>query len=159
LIQVSGRAGRAEKPGEVIVQTHHPDHPLLNTLLTHGYAGVAAMELAHREAARFPPYTHMLLLRAEAKTEQACVAFLQAAKEMMAAQLELDARDQTVELLGPMPAPMPRRAGFVRYQLLLNCADRPRRQRLIASVLDSLHALPQARKVRWSIDVDPMELY
>src|SRR5690606_17508644 len=83
LIQVAGRAGRADRPGEVLLQTHHPDHPLLQTLVHGGYHAFADAELAQREAAGFPPFAHLALLRAEAKHVDAPMQFLRAAKELL----------------------------------------------------------------------------
>ncbi|HEY0503579.1 MAG TPA: primosomal protein N' [Lysobacter sp.] len=153
LIQVAGRAGRADKPGEVLLQTHHPQHPLLATLLSGGYHAFAEAELAQREAAAFPPFAHLALLRAEAKQVELANAFLLAARAALA---EVGAE---VELAGPLPAPMPRRAGFQRMQLLLSSPDRRRLHGVLDAALPAIHALPDARKVRWSLDVDPLDLY
>jgi len=98
LIQVAGRAGRAEKRGEVWLQTHHPDHPLLNTLINGGYHAFAEAELQQREAAGFPPFAHLALLRAEAPHSEAALNFLQVAKQRLRAQ------DPTLEMHGPLPA-------------------------------------------------------
>jgi primosomal protein N' (replication factor Y) len=152
LIQVAGRAGRAERAGEVWLQTHHPGHPLLGTLIEGGYHAFADAELAQREAAGFPPFAHLALLRAEARHADAPMAFLQAARASLG-----DA--DGLEVHGPLPAPMPRRAGLQRAQLLVSAGDR----RVLHAALDAwlplLHALPDARKVRWSLDVDPVDLY
>ena len=85
LIQVAGRAGRAQRPGEVRLQTHHPDHPLLNTLIQGGYHAFAENELEQRQAAGFPPFAHLALLRAEAKHVEAAEAFLRIAKSLCSA--------------------------------------------------------------------------
>jgi primosomal protein N' (replication factor Y) len=151
LIQVAGRAGRAEKPGEVWLQTHHPDHPLLATLIAGGYRAFADGELAQREAAGFPPFAHLALLRAEAKRAEAVSAFLHAAKAQFPAA--------GIGLHGPMPAPMPRRAGFQRMQLLLSAPDRKALHAALDAAVPRLYELPEARKVRWSLDVDPVDLY
>jgi primosomal protein N' (replication factor Y) len=162
LVQVAGRAGRADKPGEVLLQTHHPDHPLLHLLLDGGYAAFAEAELAQREAAAFPPFAYMALLRAEAKHADAPTAFLHAAKAIIdpAHDARPAAGDQRAfETIGPLPAPMPKRAGMHRAQLLLSA---PRRRDLHAALdaaLPAIYALPEARKVRWSLDVDPVDLY
>jgi primosomal protein N' (replication factor Y) (superfamily II helicase) len=154
LIQVTGRAGRAEWPGEVLLQTHHPEHPMLNTLLAGGYPAVAALELAQREAAGFPPYAHIALLRAEALQENDVNTFLreahQACRQISQNQIELSA---------PMPAPMARRAGKMRGQLLLSALQRPILQKVLQSWVQDLYELKSARKVRWSLDVDPVDLY
>jgi primosomal protein N' (replication factor Y) (superfamily II helicase) len=162
LIQVAGRAGRAEKPGEVLLQTHHPEHALLQTLIHGGYHAFAETELAQREAAGFPPYAHLALLRAEAQHADTPIQFLHAAKAILqpyaAPHLRTTAPDG-LTLEGPVPAPMPRRAGMYRAQLLLTA---PRRRDLHAALdaaLPAIHALPEARRTRWSLDVDPIDLY
>ena len=160
LIQVSGRAGRAERPGEVLLQTHHPDHPLLTGLLNGGYRAFADSELGEREAAGFPPFAHLALLRAEASTQAAVDAFFADAK-VLALTLRRALAEASVglNLHGPIAAPMARRAGQVRAQLLLSAAQRPARQALLRDWIPALYELPSARRVRWSIDVDPIDLY
>ncbi|MFC5570309.1 primosomal protein N' [Lysobacter yangpyeongensis] len=153
LIQVAGRAGRAAQPGDVLLQTHHPQHALLATLLGGGYRAFAEAELAQREAAGFPPFAHLALLRAEAKQLEATHAFLQAARAALR-----DAGD-ALELHGPLPAPMPRRAGYQRAQLLLSAPERRTLHAALDAALPAIHALPEARRVRWSLDVDPVDLY
>ena len=152
LIQVAGRAGRAALPGEVLLQTHHPDHPLLGTLLNGGYPAVAALQLAEREAAGFPPYTHLAMLRAEAGTEAEVQGFRQEARTALEGR-------EGVSVNGPMPAPMARRAGMARGQLLLEAAQRGPLHAALNAALPALHALRSARRVRWSLDVDPTDLY
>ncbi len=159
LIQVSGRAGRAERPGEVLLQTHHPDHPLLAALLGGGYRAFADSELAEREAAGFPPYAHLALLRAEAPTHEAVSAFFAEAKALALTLRAAHPHAAGLALHGPIPAPMARRAGQVRAQLLLSAAQRPARQALLARWIPALYELASARRVRWSIDVDPIDLY
>jgi primosomal protein N' (replication factor Y) len=152
LIQVAGRAGRAERPGEVWLQTHHPDNALLHTLVNGGYHAFAEAELLQREAAGFPPFAHLALMRAEAKQVEQANEFLAAVKQLIPAE-------SSVERYGPMPAPMPRRAGFQRTQLLLSAEQRRPLHGLLAQLMAQVYALPQARRVRWSLDVDPMDLY
>ena len=161
LIQVAGRAGRAQKPGQVWLQTHHPDHPLLNTLINGGYHAFANAELQQREAANFPPFSYLALLRAEAKHAGAADAFLQACKAILARHLPRAGADPSdkVELQGPLPAPMSRRAGMHRAQLLLCAGSRRRLQAALDDALPSIYELPEARRVRWSLDVDPVDLY
>ena len=151
LVQVAGRAGRADKPGAVLLQTHHPDHPLLQTLVTQGYHAFADGELAEREAAGFPPFAHMALLRAEAKHGDPVMHFLQAAKR--------HAADVAIEVHGPLAAPMPRRAGYQRMQLILSSPSRAALQSVLDAWVPLLYAMPEARRVRWSLDVDPADLY
>src|SRR5690606_13497685 len=125
IVQVAGRAGRAQRPGEVLIQTHHPEHPLLATLVGKGYAAFAEAALAEREAAGLPPVAAMALLRPEAATADAPQAFLSAARQLLAAP-------RGVDVLGPAPAPMERRAGRYRAQLLLKSAQRDRLQSALA---------------------------
>ena len=151
--QVGGRAGRAEKAGRVLLQTRHPDHPLLQTLVRRGYGAFARESLAERRQAGLPPYSHQALLRAEAPSPKAPMAFLE---EAAGAAGTLASGE--VEIWGPVPAPMERRAGRVRAQLLLQSADRGRLQRLLQAWTPALGKLKSARRVRWSIDVDPQEM-
>jgi primosomal protein N' (replication factor Y) len=153
ITQVAGRAGRADQAGEVLIQTHHPDHPLLRTLLTEGYQAFAAAALAERREAELPPYVNMALMRAEATDAQAPSRFLSEAVKL-ANELGLPG----VTLLGPIPSPMERRAGRYRAQLLVQAPQRADLHRLLDAWLPPLGQLPAGRKVRWSIDVDPMEM-
>jgi primosomal protein N' (replication factor Y) len=155
LIQVAGRAGRAERRGEVLLQTHHPQHPLLHTLIQGGYHAFAETELALRQTAGFPPFAHLALLRAEAKSMDAATAFLEAANTLLGDI----APHADVQRHGPLPAPMPRRAGYQRAQLLLSSGERRRLHALLDALVPLLYASPQARRVRWSLDVDPVDLY
>ena len=163
LIQVAGRAGRAEKPGEVLLQTHHPEHPLLQTLISGGYHAFAEGELVQREAAGFPPFAYLALLRAEAKHADAPMQFLHAAKSMLApasrAQGQGHDGNEALAVHGPIPAPMPKRAGMHRAQLILSAPNRRALHAALDAAVPALHALPEARKVRWSLDVDPVDLY
>jgi len=149
--QVAGRAGRAELPGEVWLQTRHPDHPLLQRLLSGGYAGFAEAALAERREAGLPPFGHLALLRAEAHGQQPPMDFLLAAAATI---------DQSADLAcwGPVPAPMQRRAGRYRAQLLLHASGRAQLHVALDQWQSALTELPQARLVRWSIDVDPQDL-
>ena len=166
LIQVAGRGGRASKPGAVLLQTHHPEHPLLTTLLGGGYPAFAALELAQREGAGFPPYGYLALLRAEGPDDAAVREFLVDAKEAFEKQPDafVASRNRTgpvtdLAIHGPLPAPMPRRAGRARMQLHLHSAKRPVLQAALAASIPLVYALKSARKVRWSLDVDPVDLY
>ncbi len=156
LVQVAGRAGRAQRAGTVLLQTHHPDHPLLQTLIAGGYHAFADDELALREAAGLPPFAHLALLRAEGTHVEAPFGFLRAARAVFK-----DGADEraAVAVSDPMPAPMPRRAGLHRAQLLLSAPNRPALHALLDTATAALYALPDARKTRWSLDVDPADLY
>ena len=152
IVQVAGRAGRARKPGAVWLQTLHPDHPLLQTILRHGYAAAAERLLAERREAGLPPYTHLALLRAEAKQQADVDAFLAAARTFAPGSAQID-------VVGPMPAPMPRRAGMHRAQMLFNALTRAALQGSLPDFVARVRALREARRVRWSLDVDPLDLY
>ena len=154
LVQVAGRAGRGERPGQVWIQTRYPDNPLLRTLVRDGYAAFAREALAERAAAAMPPYSHQALLRADATDMKHAEAFVEAAVHAARAQAV-----RGVELWGPVPAPMTRRAGRHRVHLLLQAPQREPLHRLLRGVVPQFAALPQARRVRWSVDVDPVDLY
>ena len=153
VIQVAGRAGRGERPGEVLIQTRHPEHPLLHTLLEHGYDAFATQHLEERRGAGLPPFGALALLRAESVDAQAPYRFLEAAAAQGA-----DAAGGRVELLGPVPAPMERREGRHRAQLLIRAEARPALQGFLEAWHPGLSDLPGVRRVRWSLDVDPSEL-
>ncbi len=153
ITQVAGRAGRAERAGEVLLQTHHPEHPLLQLLLREGYSRFARESLAERAAAALPPFSHLALLRAEAVDAGAPRNFLQEVREH-----GLQLGQTGVLLMGPVPAPMERRAGRYRAQLLLQAPDRRSLHTLLGRLVPELGKLPSARRVRWSLDVDPQEM-
>lgn len=152
LTQVAGRAGRSATPGEVVVQTHQPDHPQLQRWLRDGYAGLSRELLEERRLTSFPPFAHLALVRADALDASAALDFLQKAASMITI-------GRSIDKLGPVPAPMERRANRVRAQLLLRSPSRPELQRLLAELVPQLGTLPGARRVRWSVDVDPIDLY
>ncbi|MET0226124.1 MAG: helicase-related protein, partial [Dokdonella sp.] len=153
VVQVAGRAGRAERAGTVILQTHDPAHPLLATLLNGGYHALARQLLKDRRDARLPPFAQFALLRAESKDKSALNAFLGAAMKAAA-----DVGD-AIALHGPLDAPMPRRAGAFRGQILVEAAERAALQAFLPRWLDEVGAIPGERRLRWSIDVDPIDLY
>ena len=157
-VQVAGRAGRAEEPGKVIIQSHLADHPLLVQLTEQGYPAFAEQALSERRGAGLPPFAHLALLRGEAHKPGQAEAFLDDActyAEQLCAELKLNG----IELLGPVPAPMERRAGRFRAQLLLQCSSRAPLHKLLAHWLPVLEAMPAGRAVRWSLDVDPIDLF
>ncbi|MCO5624668.1 primosomal protein N', partial [Pseudomonas aeruginosa] len=158
IVQVAGRAGRAEEPGRVLIQTHLADHPLLVQLTEDGYFAFAEQALSERRAAGLPPFAHLALLRAEAHKPGQAEAFLDSACSA-AEQLLEQMGGPEVELLGPVPAPMERRAGKHRAQLLLQCMSRAPLHRLLTPWLQSLEQLPGGRQVRWSLDIDPIDLF
>jgi primosomal protein N' (replication factor Y) len=154
LMQVAGRAGRADRPGEVLIQTHNPDHPLLSKLITEGYSHFTTLALSERQSALLPPYAHLALLRAEALQKEKPLAFLQEVKKIALSLMPKDAF-----ILGPIPAPMEKRAGRFRAQLLLQSTQRQLLQSSLPSLIKEIESLKIAKRVRWSLDVDPIEMF
>jgi primosomal protein N' (replication factor Y) len=152
IVQVAGRAGRGERPGEVLIQTEFPAHPLLTGLLCEGYEGFAQTALQERREASWPPFSRLAAVRDSAATAEAALTFLAEARA-------LAGRLQGVRLLGPVPAAMARRAGRHHAQLLLESDDRGRLHRFLDAWLPRVESLPSARRVRWALDVDPIELF
>ncbi|MFK5948907.1 MAG: primosomal protein N' [Methylococcales bacterium] len=154
IIQVAGRAGRAEKPGTVILQTRQPDHPLLTVLLKQGYNSFAQSALAERQQAMLPPYSSQALLRAYAPNPIDPQAFL---KKVCGIIQSLE--NYNCLILGPVSAPMAKRAGNYHFQLLLQNNQRKYLQLLLDQLIPELYSLKEAKKVHWSLDVDPVDLY
>jgi primosomal protein N' (replication factor Y) len=154
LTQVAGRVGRAGQPGEVLLQTHQPQHPLLRLLVEQGYDAFAAAVREDRQRSGLPPYAYLGLLRAEAPHEGTALSFLQQARAQL---VMIDTG--VVDVLGPAPAGMERRAGNFRAQLLLRSASRAALHRVLRAWLPILEALPVLRALRWSLDVDPVDLF
>ena len=152
LVQVSGRAGRASKAGRVILQTHYPDHPLLQTLVGEGYAAYAAQLLQERKSRGLPPYGHLLMLRAEAQDMASAENCLLGIRQ----QCENGIPGQ-VTLVGPMPAAMQRRSGRYRAQLLALCTSRRAAQKAADLLSNSAENDKTAKRLRWSLDIDPLD--
>jgi primosomal protein N' (replication factor Y) len=148
LLQVAGRAGRASADGEVLIQTSLPGHPLFAALAQGDYEAFATTLAAEREALHLPPFSFQAWLRAEAHSMEAVMAFLRAARAC--------ARPEGVTLYDPVPAPLARKAGKARAQLLVEADSRSALQAFLGPWLASLNAL-RARQVRWALDVDPVE--
>ena len=154
IIQVAGRAGRESRVGEVLIQTAFPAHPFWSRLMEGGYAGVAREALEERRAASWPPFSRLALVRSAATRRNDAHAFLDSAAGFIAGLSR-----GRLRVLGPVEAPMARRAGRYRAQLLLQSADRRLLHDVLRRLRPMLEADPAARKVRWSIDVDPVELF
>ncbi|ALR74808.1 primosomal protein N' [[Enterobacter] lignolyticus] len=152
--QVSGRAGRAGKQGEVVLQTHHPEHPLLQTLLYKGYDEFAQQALAERQTLQLPPWTSHVLIRAEDHDNQQAPLFLQQLRNLLQAS---PLADDKLWLLGPVPALAPKRGGRWRWQIVLQHPSRLRLQHVIGGAMALVNTLPASRKVKWVLDVDPIE--
>ena len=155
LLQVSGRAGRAEKPGRVILQSLHCDHPLVQTLVRDGYHPFAELILQERHITQLPPYRYLALLRAESKRPEIALEFLKMARQEAHALLP---SSPDLHYLGPLPAMIERRGDRFRYQLQFNSAQRKRLQLLLTQLAQKLENHALGKRVRWAIDVDPQEM-
>jgi primosomal protein N' (replication factor Y) (superfamily II helicase) len=152
ILQVAGRAGRADRPGEVVIQTHYPDHPLLKCLLEGDYSAFATLALAERRDAAWPPFAHLAVWHAEAAGRDAAIAFLEHVRDAALAE------PTAVAVLGPAPLAMERKDGRYRAQLLFRSAERGPLHRLVERTLAAARNSPAARRARWSIDIDPLEV-
>lgn len=152
IIQVAGRAGRGEKKGEVYLQTLRPDHPLLNTLLESGYYSFAKQTLKERKAAWMPPYRYAALLRCESKDQELNQSLLQEH-----AQALRQTSENSIDIWGPIPAPMERKAGRYQAHMVLLSKDRARMHFYIRQWWQTVwHNKPHGMKL--SLDIDPQEL-
>ena len=162
LMQAAGRAGRdaaQAAASEMWVQTWHPQHALYAALRRHDFEAFAASQLAERRMAGLPPFSHLALLRAEARTADAARSFLQAAAQ--AAEVAVDSA--AVTLYSPVPTPIARVANVERMQLLVEASSRAVLQRFLADWLPALHAMRRERSaeqriLRWAVDVDPLAI-
>jgi primosomal protein N' (replication factor Y) len=154
ITQVAGRAGREKYSGEVLIQTRHPQSALLEQLVHHNYASFAKIALEERRAAMLPPYSFLILLRAEATHPNKPMDFLEKCREYF-----LKCRLPGLHILGPAVAPMPRRAGKYRAQLILQAGNRKVLHQAMKTILADIESWPLTRQVRWSVDVDPQEMY
>ncbi|MCO6523906.1 MAG: primosomal protein N' [Candidatus Schmidhempelia sp.] len=153
-IQVAGRAGREQKSGEVMLQTHHPEHPLLKVLLEQGYQTFAIDTLLERQATLLPPFSHQILIRAADKNNYAAPLFLTHVSDW----LKRYTTDPSLWVLGPATANQPKRAGYYRWQLVLQYPNRRKLQSIIKQLGIEIEQWSETNKVRWSIDVDPIEI-
>ncbi len=148
--QVAGRAGRAERPGQVIIQTYNPDNPMLRALIERGYDGFAALELDHRRTAELPPFRAMALIRAEGSEQRAAL-------DCLDTLLQPIKQHANIEIWGPVPAPMARRADRYRTQAVILAPQRRVLATALTQLIDAAHAA-RSRTVRWSLDVDPYDM-
>ena len=155
LSQVSGRAGRRETRGAVLVQTAHPEDPAFVRLREHNFAGFAKAALVERKTAGYPPYVRFALMRAESTQSRAPIRFLQS----VALAAENLASRSAVEIMTPVPSPMERRAGRFRAQLLVRSKDERQFHRFLEDWVQGIETSRTAARVRWSLDVDPQEMY
>ncbi len=151
LLQVAGRAGREDKPGEVLIQTHNPDHPLLHCLLKEGYVAFVQAALQERQLTQLPPFSYLALLRVETPLEATGLTFLECLKNQLPST-------QHTHVLGPIPAVMQRKAGRFRAQLLIKASQRNSLHRLLDQLITHLQNTKLPPQLRWQLDVDPQEL-
>lgn len=154
VVQVAGRAGREQRQGAVLIQTRNPDNPMLQTLVAEGYDSFANIAMDDRKLAELPPFSFMALVRAEASDAREAHAFL----VQVAETLESNKSDM-LDVLGPAPAPMERLGGRFRAQLLLQSDKRSTLNNSLSHLCQFIDRLSGARKCRWSIDVDPVDLF
>ena len=155
LLQVAGRAGRAEKAGRVILQSHHTDHPLVQTLFFNGYQAFADLILTERHITQLPPYRYLALVRAESKRPEIALEFLKLARSEAQA---LFPASPHLNYLGPLPAMIEKRGDRFRFQLQFNSAQRKPLQQLLTQLVEKLEASALSKRVRWAVDVDPSEM-
>ena len=151
LVQVAGRAGREAKAGKVIIQTHQPEHPLITSLVNDSYHQYARAILSERQASGLPPFGHLALLRAEASNLEQAEALLQNLRDA--------APPNSCQIFGPLPAPMTRKAGRFRAQLLVRSDQRKPLHQTLQQLSSQAEQHPLGNKVRWSIDVDPGDMF
>ena len=151
LLQVGGRSGREQKQGVVAIQTLFPDHPMLRSLIDQGYETFCEALLKEREESQLPPYTYQAVIRAEAAKSGNAFDFLEQISDGVQTP-------STVELLGPIPSAMEKRAGKFRAQLLVGSTNRRLLHQLLNAAITVAETLPSSRTVRWSVDVDPFDL-
>lgn len=153
ILQVSGRAGRAVQSGEVVLQSHQPEHPLLQSLLNKSYEELAAEMQEERHLAGWPPGSYLALFRGAAQDKSQAEQFLQEVRRCCEAT-----GVTSVDVLGPVSAPMERRAGLYRQQLLIRSTRRNALHQMLDLALPTIRVLKGGRKIRWSLDVDPLDL-
>ncbi len=154
VLQVAGRAGREAERGEVLIQTRNPDNPMLQTLVRDGYPAFAQAALTERKIAMLPPYAFVALVRAEATEPRAPHIFLDRIIDELS-----NWQGPDLMILGPAPAPMERRGGRYRAQLFIQAERRARLNACLKDLTAFIDKLPEARRTRWSIDVDPVDLF
>ncbi|THF62020.1 primosomal protein N' [Pseudothauera rhizosphaerae] len=153
LMQVGGRAGRAQLPGQVLIQTEYPEHPLYQCLARHDFDAFAALALEERRRAGFPPHTHQAMLRADAPALDDAVAFLR-----QAARLAVERAPAGLQVYDPVPMRLTRLARRERAQLLVEAGERNLLQAFLGEWVAALRAQRTARDLRWNLDVDPLDV-
>jgi primosomal protein N' (replication factor Y) len=159
ITQVAGRAGRADKRGMALLQTRFPDSPWLQAIAKHDYRGFARMALEERQQAKYPPFTHLALLRAEAVKQDEALKFLDVMYQQAKSLIASNAQMLPVSLSEPVASVMEKKAGRYRAQLLVQAARRKPLHLFLHQWRTAIETARQSRRVRWSLDVDPVDLY
>jgi primosomal protein N' (replication factor Y) (superfamily II helicase) len=157
ITQVAGRAGRAAKPGHVMLQTYHPEHAAISTLCELGYEAFARQDLQERKNLQLPPFTHQILIRAESMNEQQAKQLLDELRQKV--NEFMPKLPDRIQMVGPYAAIIVRKAGHHRYILAFKSEHRASLHQLTAQLLPFLEQNANGRKVRYAIDVDPLETY
>ena len=155
IVQVAGRAGRAEKPGEVIIQTRHSQHPALVNLVNASYEDYARDLLQERAQSKMPPFAHLALLRIESTFPDRGFNF---SRDSLTQANALQTDFAGIELIGPLPAPLEKKAGRHRFQLHIKSSSRPVLLRYLQQLTQALERIKSPAQTRWSLDVDPIDL-
>ncbi|XOV80002.1 MAG: primosomal protein N' [Aestuariibacter sp.] len=153
--QVAGRTGRSNIPGELWLQTAHPDNAMLQDLIHNGYGHFARLCLQERKAAHLPPFIYQVLLRAEAVNASHATQFLQEVRN----HLSTDAANLGISMAGPFPALLEKRGGRFRMQLLMTAVERRYLHHLLHQHMELISEFVSAKAVRWSVDIDPVDFY
>lgn len=149
--QIAGRAGRAEKPGRVVLQTHLPEHPLLHDLLQQGYATVAKQLLSERAYLKLPPSTYQAVLRVQGRYNQSIFNFLHRCTQ------HLHTTHPEIELMGPVPAGHAKRNGYLRYCLIISARTRSMLSKALHQHINTFTQHATQEKIRWALDIDPID--
>jgi primosomal protein N' (replication factor Y) len=156
IVQVAGRAGREKRRGEVIIQSRHSSHEALIKLSSQPYNEYADYLLETRKTTEMPPYSYLAILRAESPDFNNALRFLSTAASQTQRLIQINSLQ--VAALGPLPAPMEKRAGRYRLQLLLKTKTRSQLHKLLFQLVPNLELIKLDSKSRWSLDVDPQDL-
>ncbi len=148
--QLAGRAGRASKPGEMWLQTHSPDHPLLQDLICNGYQAFSRYLIQERQQSGLPPFTVQCVIRAEAVNPQLAHDFLMQGRQLLSSE-------NGVQFVGPIPAMIEKKQGRYRFILIISAHKRSVLHGMLRNGIPNITQLMLAAKVRWSVDVDPMD--
>ena len=155
ITQVAGRSGRGEKPGSVVIQSNHCEHPFIATLMSKGYQSFIKIMFKERKLCNLPPYRFMAIIRSESVNSRAAINFLKHCRQYSEYLLP---PNKEINYLGPLPAAMEKRNGRFRYILSIYCKERKKLQWLMEKLCLKAENSKLAKRVRWSVDVDPQDV-